>query len=161
MSGGMSKMMERGGVKSLWRGNMTSVLHRFPYSAINFFVYENTLDVLTGMRVDHQERTETVAHLKRRMTKLYDDRETNNHHHGQQQQQQSTSSSSSDDNTLASHKFLAGAMAGSVAVSACYPLDLVRTRLTTQLEGHEHYKGIRDAFKKIFQTEGIMGTLTK
>jgi hypothetical protein len=52
---------------------------------------------------------------------------------------------------------LAGAVAGSVAVSACYPLDLVRTRLTTQLEGHEHYRGIGDAFRKILRTEGLLG----
>ena len=47
LGGGISKIIERGGIKSLWRGNATSVLHRFPYSAINFFVYENALDALT------------------------------------------------------------------------------------------------------------------
>ncbi|OEU18596.1 mitochondrial carrier [Fragilariopsis cylindrus CCMP1102] len=119
LGGGMSKIIERGGIRSMWRGNMTSVLHRFPYSAINFFVYENILDELTGMRADHKEKTET--------------------------------------DTLASHKFLAGAMAGICAVSACYPLDLVKTRLTTQFEGAEYYSGIRDAFRKIYKHEGFMG----
>lgn len=33
---------------SLWRGNGTSVLHRFPFSAINFYVYENMLDITAG-----------------------------------------------------------------------------------------------------------------
>lgn len=47
LSGGFNKIIERGGMSALWKGNMTSVMHRFPYSAINFFVYENTLDVLT------------------------------------------------------------------------------------------------------------------
>jgi len=63
----------------------------------------------------------------------------------------------SSEDTLASHKFLAGALAGTIAVTACYPLDLVRTRLTTQFEGHEHYKGIRDAFKQIYRLEGPVG----
>jgi solute carrier family 25 (mitochondrial phosphate transporter), member 23/24/25/41 len=168
LTGGFHKIVERGGLKSLWRGNMTSVLHRFPYSAINFFVYENTLDVLTGMRVDHKEKIETAGHLARRVSARIlrndenvsaDERARQQQHEYQQlmQEQQQQSSSSSDDNTLASHKFLAGAMAGSVAVSACYPLDLVRTRLTTQLEGHEHYRGIGDAFRKIYQTEGLLG----
>lgn len=54
-------------------------------------------------------------------------------------------------------KFIAGALAGTAACCACYPLDLVRTRLTTELEGREHYRGIVDAFSKIARTEGIFG----
>ena len=191
MTEGFSKIVERGGLKSLWRGNMTSVIHRFPYSAINFFVYENTLDVLTGMRTDHDEPTETAGHLARRMTNHLilnvDGKEANpdgnssktdedhsaSHdnfkmiHETKQilgqtqlqipQQSQTSSSSESPEDTLAIHKFIAGAVAGSIAVSACYPLDLVRTRLTTQLDGHEHYRGIVDAFQKIYRTEGLAG----
>ena len=32
------------GLKSFWKGNFTSVIHRFPYSAINFSVYETVRD---------------------------------------------------------------------------------------------------------------------
>ena len=28
------------GLLSFWRGNLTAVLHRFPYSAVNFTVYD-------------------------------------------------------------------------------------------------------------------------
>jgi hypothetical protein len=163
---------------------MTSVLHRFPYSAINFFVYENTLDFLTGMRVPHDEPTETAGHLARRVTShiilnadITDDEEgeTDTTETGSDKnvkmihetrsflsldhlrKQSSSSSSEQTEDTLAVHKFIAGAAAGSVAVSACYPLDLVRTRLTTQLDGHEHYRGIVDAFRKIYQSEGFIG----
>lgn len=150
---------------------MTSVLHRFPYSAINFFVYENTLDVLTGMKEEvHKEPpAETVGNLARRVTaRIIRSKNNNNsndnnnenanlqYYENQKEQQQSVPSYELD-NTTATHRFLAGAMAGSVAVSACYPLDLVRTRLTTQLEGHEHYRGIGDAFRKIYTTEGLLG----
>ncbi|KAL3893659.1 MAG: hypothetical protein SGARI_008019, partial [Bacillariaceae sp.] len=167
LSGGISKIVERGGLKSLWRGNMTSVLHRFPYSAINFFVYENTLDALSGMRADHQEpEAETVGNLQRRMTAVLHRDE-----HGNEKmvmtpvtttttttkRSNSGNNSSGPEETLAWHKFLAGAVAGSIAVSACYPLDLVRTRLTTQLEGQEHYRGIGDAFRKIYASEGLLG----
>jgi hypothetical protein len=162
LGGGLSKIVERGGLKSLWRGNMTSVLHRFPYSAINFFIYENTLDVLTGMRTDHKEKTETVTSLARRMSHRIvplsesDNSATSSSSNNPSEIIQKRKSLSSED-TLASHKFLAGAIAGTVAVTACYPLDLVRTRLTTQFEGHEHYKGIRDAFKQIYRLEGPVG----
>jgi len=157
MKGGISKIVERGGIKSLWRGNMTSVIHRFPYSAINFFIYENTLDTLTGMRTDHQEKTEKISSLKRRMTSGLVGDGDDSSSSSNSAEIQKRKSLSGDDNTLASHKFMAGAIAGTVAVTACYPLDLVRTRLTTQFEGHEHYKGIRDAFKQIYRSEGPIG----
>lgn len=145
LRGGFEKIAERGGIASFWKGNMTSVLHRFPYSAINFFVYENTLDVLTGKYGRHEEKNETVGTLTRRMS-IYDRNGAKRRQTGFKQTQ-----------TLPIHKFIAGATAGTAAVVGCYPLDLVRTRLTTELEGQEHYKGIRDAFKKILTEEGFMG----
>lgn len=155
LQGGISKIIERGGMKSLWRGNMTSVLHRFPYSAINFFVYENILDLLTGMRTDHIEKTNTVAMLTRRLTNHGPGGSDNNKNDNNVEIRKRKSSS--PDDTRTSHKFLAGAMAGIAAVSACYPLDLVKTRLTTQFEGREYYSGIRDAFRKIHKYEGVAG----
>jgi hypothetical protein len=256
MTHGLSKIVERGGLVALWRGNMTSVLHRFPYSAINFYVYENTLDVLSNSSNSSNSRT-------RHRTK------ESHHHHGDHDGSSSSSNSSSNSNssssfalppnvpqhlelaaedpshsqqlptaddenendddddvhetsqqllrrwtkmmlsttttttttttnteptttttntattilpephtsrlvppqqhlplplqykkyedTSAIHKFTAGAVAGVTAVTVCYPLDLVRTRLSTELEGFEHYRGITNAFQKIYQTEGIMG----
>ena len=34
------------GVRALWKGNGVTIAHRLPYSAINFYTYENTLDFL-------------------------------------------------------------------------------------------------------------------
>ena len=147
IQGGFQKIVERGGIMSLWKGNMTSVLHRFPYSAINFYVYENTLDVLAGLHRSHKEQTETVGTFSKRLT---------NRIQRDGKGRQTTITKSTDD-TLPIHKFIAGAVAGCAAVFACYPLDLVRTRLTTELEGHEHYRGIGDAFRKIHHQEGIRG----
>ena len=28
------------GIRAFWKGNMTAIIHRFPYSAINFSMYE-------------------------------------------------------------------------------------------------------------------------
>ena len=139
---GFGKIVERGGLASLWKGNLPSVLHRFPYSAINFYVYENTLDVLSGMRRRGEEEAETIGNLARRVSNRTVSRRR---------------SSSGSDETLAVHKFIAGAVAGSLAVAACYPLDLVRTRMTTELEGHEHYRGMRDCFSKVLREEGLPG----
>uniref|UniRef100_A0A7S4N4U5 Mitochondrial carrier protein n=1 Tax=Odontella aurita TaxID=265563 RepID=A0A7S4N4U5_9STRA len=123
---GFGKIVERGGVFSLWKGNGTSVIHRFPFSAINFYVYENMLDVINGIHRPHEDEDgHPAAEEITPTTKLT--------------------------------RFLAGATAGSVACTACYPLDLVRTRLTTELEGREHYRGIVDAFRKIYRSEGLPG----
>ena len=122
LQGGISKIVERGGLLSLWKGNGTSVLHRFPFSAINFYCYEGMLDILNpGRKVDDDED-------------IHDEVK---------------------DESL--HRLIAGGVAGSTACIACYPLDLVRTRLTTQLDGKEHYKGITDAFVKIVRYEGFTG----
>lgn len=143
LRGGFEKIIERGGLTSLWKGNMTSVLHRFPYSAINFFVYENSLDFITGIHRRREEKTETASNLARRFTHTFEESKRRR--------------PSSSDDTLAIHKFIAGALAGTAAVVGCYPLDLIRTRLTTELEGREHYRGIGDAFKKIYAEEGFLG----
>lgn len=119
-TGGIKKIIERGGILSLWKGNLPSVMHRFPFSAINFYCYENILDALTNNR---NERNGVDGN--------------------------SSISSTS--------RFAAGASAGSIAVCACYPLDLIRTRITTEFPGREHYKGIYDAFSKIIKAEGIAG----
>lgn len=121
---GLKKIIERGGVLSLWKGNGTSVLHRFPFSAINFYVYENMLDLTTQHR-----------HL---FEKMQDGRRP-----------------TKDAPPLA--RMISGATAGCTACVACYPLDLVRTRLTTELPGQEYYKGITDAFAKIVKHEGFLG----
>ena len=64
---GFQKIIDRGGFMALWKGNGTSVLHRFPYSAINFFVYEKMLKIFTANEEAHEdERTLTGTQLSRR-----------------------------------------------------------------------------------------------
>ena len=54
---------------------------------------------------------------------------------------------------------MCGATAGIVATMAVYPLDLVKTRLTVQNEGHAEkaYHGVLDCMAKIYKTEGFRG----
>ena len=143
LRGGLAKIVERGGIFSLWKGNLTSVLHRFPYSGINFYCYENVLDFL---RETHEDPIETSTQLARRVT-----------HRIMSEDHENNSSDSNNSDTKAYHKFMAGAISGCTACVACYPLDLVRTRLTTELEGREHYRGIVDAVRKIYVSEGPLG----
>lgn len=50
-------------------------------------------------------------------------------------------------------RLFCGAVAGLCACTACYPLDLVRTRLSVV----GSYKGIADAFARVAREEGFRG----
>lgn len=98
------------GLASFWRGNFTSCVHRFPYSAINFTVY-SALHGFVNDSLDVEERP--------------------------------------------SSRLVCGAVAGATACIACYPLDLVRTRLTVQ--SSDYYRGIMHCLSRIVQEEGPLG----
>lgn len=133
-SEGVKKIIERGGVLSLWKGNVTSVIHRFPFSAINFYVYENMLGFLNERRIAKSIQNSSNGG-------------TGNNNSGGEE----------DEDPSATIRMMAGGVAGCTACIACYPLDLVRTRLITELPGKENYKGIADAFTKIIKIEGFKG----
>jgi solute carrier family 25 protein 43 len=61
-------------------------------------------------------------------------------------------------NRYAPVDFIAGATAGIVATVITYPLDMMKTRLTTNNvhKGAAHYKGIADAFRTIVRQEGAL-----
>lgn len=44
-----------------------------------------------------------------------------------------------------------GSLAGIVAVSTTYPLDIIRSRLAFQVKGEHVYSGILDSIRKIYQ----------
>lgn len=124
---GMKKIVKRDGIIGLWKGNGTSVLHRFPFSAINFYVYEKTLNTMT--RIEHS--------MENNGQYIWSQPETR------------------DPSKL--NRIVSGALAGTIACILCYPLDLVRTRLTTELSGQEKYRGISDTVHKIIKYEGFFG----
>eukprot|EP01118_Nematostelium_gracile_P009769 TRINITY_DN32_c0_g1_i1.p1 TRINITY_DN32_c0_g1~~TRINITY_DN32_c0_g1_i1.p1 ORF type:complete len:299 (-),score=59.92 TRINITY_DN32_c0_g1_i1:92-988(-) len=51
-------------------------------------------------------------------------------------------------------RLIAGGLAGLTSVTATYPLDLVRTRLSCQSPTEMKYKGIVDSFNVIYREEG-------
>ena len=49
------------GFLAFWKGNLTSVLHRFPYSAINFATYESAKRVMAGAGYEESGLTRLVC----------------------------------------------------------------------------------------------------
>lgn len=43
------QVVQQEGVLSLWKGNGVTILHRLPYSAINFSTYEHSMALLARM----------------------------------------------------------------------------------------------------------------
>lgn len=115
VTGAFMKVLKNEGVLALWKGNGASVLHRFPYSAVNFFTFEVV-------------KTSIIA-------------------------QEHPSFTVNSWTTM----FASGAIAGAVATVACYPIDLIRTRLATQLNSDIRYLGIRHAAQRIRMEEGFRG----
>ena len=107
------KVLKEEGFLSFWKGNLTSVIHRFPYSAINFTVYDRLRTTFRNLNYTESPFT----------------------------------------------RFICGATAGGTACFACYPLDLVRTRLTVikTPAGSSIYGSISSTMISIIRNEGILG----
>ena len=107
------KVLKEEGFLSFWKGNLTSVIHRFPYSAINFTVYDRLRTTFRNLNYTESPFT----------------------------------------------RFICGATAGGTACFACYPLDLVRTRLTVLKTpvGSSVYGSISSTVISIIRNEGILG----
>jgi Mitochondrial carrier protein len=107
------RVLKEEGLLSFWKGNLTSVIHRFPYSAINFTVYDRLRTTFRNLNYTESPFT----------------------------------------------RFICGASAGGTACFACYPLDLVRTRLTVIKTpvGSSIYGSISSTMLSIIRNEGILG----
>lgn len=90
------------GIRSLWKGNGVTIIHRLPYSAINFWAYERLTEHLTT-HFDGWMGTPADAD------------------HGPRVGPQDVV-----------RRLVAGGCAGMFACASAYPLDLVRTRLAAQ-----------------------------
>ncbi|CAI5736782.1 unnamed protein product [Hyaloperonospora brassicae] len=115
MGSAFAKVLKNEGVLAFWKGNGASVLHRFPYSAVNFFTYEMIKNAVIAH--DHPAFTQNSW----------------------------------------TTMFVSGALAGATATVACYPIDLIRTRLATQLNTDVRYTGIHHAVRRISAEEGVLG----
>ena len=106
----MKRIFQEEGLLSFWRGNGVSVLHRFPYSGLNFLIFEKSMDILTKSYFNFEE-TPFI-------------------------------------------RLSCGGMAGGFATLACYPLDLMRTRLAVS---NGNSMNIFNGLNNIIKEEGIKG----
>eukprot|EP00928_Gymnodinium_smaydae_P032340 TRINITY_DN23450_c0_g1_i1.p1 TRINITY_DN23450_c0_g1~~TRINITY_DN23450_c0_g1_i1.p1 ORF type:complete len:319 (-),score=61.45 TRINITY_DN23450_c0_g1_i1:389-1345(-) len=105
---GIKRIVKKGGVLALWKGNTCTCVHRFWSTGINFATFERcrSADVFGN-------------------------------------------------STLG--RFFSGALATGVAVSICYPLDLVRSRQMVDLTAQDSSGGIFRTLVSIRANEGVRG----
>jgi solute carrier family 25 phosphate transporter 23/24/25/41 len=113
----LGKIVREEGVRALWKGNGVTVLHRLPYSSINFYAYENIMDWLEG----------EGAYA----TNSGDDSggDSGDGSGGEKKKGFGKKEGFGWDVT---RRLVAGGSAGMLACTLTYPLDLVRTRLAAQ-----------------------------
>ena len=110
-------IIEKEGFLSLWRGNFTSVIHRFPYSAVNFASYEFAESILSPGH-DHHDSSK--------------------------------------------NRILCGAISGATSCITCYPLDIIRTRITVgtinlKPKTQRIQSKIVTTFVDILENDGVLG----
>lgn len=131
----LSKITREEGARALWKGNGVTVLHRLPYSSINFYAYENIMDWLEGEGA------------------FATPKETGGGRGGGGDGDVRRQKGFGWDVT---RRLVAGGSAGMLACTLTYPLDLVRTRLAAQTTV-QHYNGLFHALYTIAKEEGARG----
>ena len=106
-------VVEREGVASLWRGNLVTVLHRLPYSAVNFWAYERLSEAW-------------IAEEDRRGGEAEGGAGGGGGSDGGGGGEAPLATMANSDTA---RRLACGGAAGMMACTLAYPLDLVRTRL--------------------------------
>ena len=136
----LGKITREEGLRALWKGNLVTVIHRLPYSSINFYAYENIMDWLEG-EGRYAKNKEKAGGYSDTVEKEDGDA-------------MAVSQTSFAWDVI--RRLVAGGSAGMIACTATYPLDLVRTRLAAQTTVH-HYNGLFHALYTIAKDEGVRG----
>jgi len=116
------------GVKAFWRGNLTSILQRFPYSGIQLMVYDRCKHIMMRALEGAGEAGAGASKVTAAPAAAA-----------------VAASSSVADRTLGDHlrgvlvKAAAGGLAASISGTAVYPIEVVRTRL---MSGDPRYRRI-------------------
>ncbi|XP_065854784.1 uncharacterized protein [Euphorbia lathyris] len=58
-----SRIMNEEGFRAFWRGNLVTIVHRLPYSSVNFYAYEQYKSLLRSVIVPENQRGNTTTDL--------------------------------------------------------------------------------------------------
>uniref|UniRef100_A0A803KZJ7 Mitochondrial adenine nucleotide transporter ADNT1 n=1 Tax=Chenopodium quinoa TaxID=63459 RepID=A0A803KZJ7_CHEQI len=129
---GLKYIWQSEGLRGLFKGNGTNCARIVPNSAVKFFSYEQASNNYNSLSMDHN-----MAISKSEV------------------QSDSASSLYADAELTPLLRLGAGATAGIIAMSATYPMDMVRGRITVQTDKSPYqYRGMIHALSTILREEG-------
>jgi solute carrier family 25, member 42 len=131
------------GLSALWKGNAATMLRVFPYSGIQFMVFDFCKNYI--LRHHHPPMPPPV----REATSIINHADDEPPHHDRHDRKYGLTPLES---------LLAGMIAGTVSVICTYPLDLVRAQLAV-LKHHPHHSGA--ASQNHLPNPGFVGVLNQ
>lgn len=140
-------MVRKQGWRALYRGNGANVARSAPQKAIDFFAFDTFKDMIGARRLSSKGRLASATAASAKGTA---NTHTENNRSSSNGSQVSTESPGADLGTLGT--LTAAGMAGAVSCSLLYPLEVVRTRLSTDTAGA--YRGVVHAFQTIVKKDG-------
>ena len=117
-----SRIVREEGFGAFWKGNLVTIVHRLPYSAISFYSYERYKKVSSSLALNAWIMMRFCILLS--LAKWCEI---------SLQFLQRVPGLDEDSNYVGVARLLSGGLAGITAASVTYPLDVVRTRLATQV----------------------------
>uniref|UniRef100_A0A7C8YAX0 Uncharacterized protein n=1 Tax=Opuntia streptacantha TaxID=393608 RepID=A0A7C8YAX0_OPUST len=162
-----SRIINEEGLRAFWKGNLVTIVHRLPYSSINFYAYEHykkrnvmyyrgmwhaleTICKEEGFPGLYKGLQATLVGVGPSIAISFSVYETLRSYWQCQRPHDSTVGVS----------LTCGSLSGIASSTATFPLDLVRRRMQLQGAGgqaHVYRTGILGTFGHIFQTEGLRG----
>jgi solute carrier family 25 protein 42 len=154
-------IVNNSGFQGLWRGHSSTLMRVVPYSAISFTSYEifheqlnklfeasaatfPSLATSSSNSMSHSSPNEIADNTSKEKTDKSNKNDTHNH-----------LNSHNNNSALIANRFCAGALAGAVATTCTYPLDLMRARMAAHWNHQPLYNNYFDAFKTIISKEGV------
>eukprot|EP00850_Spirogloea_muscicola_P012748 SM000083S22795 [mRNA] locus=s83:507973:509994:- [translate_table: standard] len=149
MAAETARILREEGLRAFWKGNAVTIVHRLPYSSINFFAYEKYKAVSERASVTLSPFLSHPPPSFYILLRLWDIDMFLINLAGVNAGEESLGVGMGT-------RLLAGGGAGITAASLTYPLDLVRTRLAVQTKSL-YYSGILGTLSTIVRDEGTRG----
>ncbi|WRX17514.1 Mitochondrial substrate/solute carrier - like 10 [Theobroma cacao] len=158
---GLKYIWKTEGFRGMFKGNGTNCARIIPNSAVKFFSYEEASKQILYLYRQHSGNEQVLwipltkdVHLYMLFVCMYAEWGQRNLFFGPDWQKMSLHSVE-DAQLTPVLRLGAGACAGIIAMSATYPMDMVRGRLTVQTEkSPRQYRGIFHALSTVLREEG-------
>lgn len=159
-------IIEREGPSALWKGNVATMMRVFPYSGIQFMVFDKCKVAFLGERGEESERIRVRRRRRKSAEEEADDSERIRNNNDDRSRAASPTPPSSASLTPI-ESLVSGMLAGTVSVMCTYPLDMARAQLAVMRKQKKKVavsssqswtkKGLGYVLRSAYQKGGVAG----